>query len=176
MRVGRAMERGASVLPVLLCGAVALGANLFAAGTAAAYDGDRTWMRFGAARPSAAPVQDQAYAAYRSTVLTALEDVENALTNFASQRQRLQSLQTAAEAAGRADALARQNYQAGLADFQTVLDAQRSRLSLEDSQISCEADLVTALVQLYKALGGGWTAPDAAPSKTSASTATGNPS
>ncbi len=117
-------------------------------------------------------VQDQAYAAYRSTVLTALEDVENALTNFSAQRQRLQSLQTAAEAAGRADAMAKQNYQAGLADFQTVLDAQRSRLSLEDSQISCEADLVTALVQLYKALGGGWTAP----ATTSTPSVSGNPS
>jgi multidrug efflux system outer membrane protein len=115
-------------------------------------------------------VQDQALAAYRATVLTALEDVENALAALAAQRQRLVALTAGTQAAVQAHELARQRYQSGITDYQTVLDTERTRLSLEDSRQSCEADLLTALVQLYKALGGGWTAPD--PSSASAS---GNP-
>jgi len=116
-------------------------------------------------------VQDQALAAYRSTVLTALEDVENALANLSAQQQRLAALTAGAKAAVNAAGLARQRYQAGITDYQTVLDTERSRLSLEDSRQSTEADLVLALVQLYKALGGGWSAPVSIPTS-----ASGNPS
>lgn len=42
-------------------------------------------------------------------------------------------------------------------DFQSVLDTQRTQLSAQDNQASAEADVLTAVIQLYKALGGGWT-------------------
>jgi multidrug efflux system outer membrane protein len=59
-------------------------------------------------------------------------------------------------AAGDAALLASQRYSSGLIDFLTVLDTQRSLLSLQDSQASAEADRAAGAVRLYKALGGGW--------------------
>ncbi len=100
--------------------------------------------------------QEQAVVSYEATVLTALEDVENALVSIEKNRERLAALGTAVEAARSAAELARQQYQAGLADFQTVLDTERSVLSVEDSLASTQANRTTALIQLYKALGGGW--------------------
>ncbi|HNB47550.1 MAG TPA: hypothetical protein PLL72_25485, partial [Burkholderiaceae bacterium] len=59
--------------------------------------------------------------------------------------------------------------QAGLIDFGTLLDAQRSALSTDNSRASAETDLGLNLVRLYKALGGGWSEEDAAaPTPTSA--------
>ena len=59
-------------------------------------------------------------------------------------------------AARNANQLARTQYEAGTADFQTVLDTDRTRLSAEDGLASAQADQLTAVIQLYKALGGGW--------------------
>ncbi len=66
------------------------------------------------------------------------------------------ALAEAAGAAMRAAILARQRYTAGLASYQTVLDTERTVLSVEDSLKSSEAEGATALIGLYKALGGGW--------------------
>ncbi len=101
-------------------------------------------------------VQEEAVIAYESTVLAALEDVENALVAFEQDRERLAALATAADAARNAALLARQRYSAGLTDFQTVLDTERSVLSAEDSLASTQASRTIDLIQLYKALGGGW--------------------
>ena len=108
-------------------------------------------------------VQEQAVASYEGVVLTALEDVENALTAFEKRRQRLQALERAQEAARTAAQLARDEYTAGLADFQRVLDTERTVLSVEEAVVTTRTERVTALIQLYKALGGGWTAFAAAP-------------
>lgn len=102
--------------------------------------------------------EQQALATYRSTVLLALEEVENALVSLARTRERREALQLADAAARSAANLARQRYSSGLTDFQTVLDAERTELSTADNLKSTEADLTTALIQLYKALGGGWSA------------------
>lgn len=101
-------------------------------------------------------VQEQAVASYDATVLTALEDVENALVSFERARQRLASLNAAATGANNAAILARTEYSAGLTDFLTVLDTERTVLSVADSIASTQGERLTALVQLYKALGGGW--------------------
>jgi outer membrane protein TolC len=103
-------------------------------------------------------VQEQAVISYESTVLTALKDVENALVSFQNSRQRLQALNQASEAARNAAQLAHNRYSAGLIDFQTVLDTERTALTIEDSVAQTQADRTTALIQLYKALGGGWQA------------------
>lgn len=100
--------------------------------------------------------QEQAFASYRAAVLTALKEVENALIELENNRRRMEALQRASEAARNAALLARQRYQSGLIDFQTVLETDRTRLSVEDSLASVEANRATALVQVYKALGGGW--------------------
>jgi NodT family efflux transporter outer membrane factor (OMF) lipoprotein len=114
-------------------------------------------------------VQEQALATYESTVLTALEDVENALVSLRRSRERYALLQTADEAARRAAQFARQRYAAGLVDYTSVATTQQTQITVSDSLKSCEALITTALIQLYKALGGGWSTEDpaagAAPAK-----------
>ncbi len=101
-------------------------------------------------------VQEQAVTAYEATVLTSLEDVENALVSFETARRRLDSLNEAMAAANAAALLAQSQYTAGLADFQRVLDTERTALSVQDTVAGTQGDRLTALIQLYKALGGGW--------------------
>jgi len=101
--------------------------------------------------------EKQALVAYESAVLTALSEVENALSAVRRRAERQTSLAAAAAAARDASTLARQQYDAGAVDFLTVLDAERTALSVEQQQVAATADLTTAHIQLYKALGGGWT-------------------
>lgn len=102
-------------------------------------------------------LQQEALAAYRTTVLAALEEVENALVAYAEEQNRHQALQEAAEAAGLAATLAGLQYQGGLVNFTEVLDARRSLLSFQDQLATSRATMVGNLIRLYKALGGGWT-------------------
>ncbi len=151
-----------------LAGAIGLeslsSANLFTAGARTSAMGANAIMTlFDAGRlrenvKIQSALQEQAFLAYESAVRTAVEDAENALVAFAKEQTRRSSLQTASAAAGRAAALARQRYESGLLDFQTVLDAQRSLLSLQDQLASSDGAVASNLVRLYKALGGGWTA------------------
>jgi len=104
--------------------------------------------------------QEQALINYESTVLQAQEEVENALVAYAKEQQRRSALAKATAAAKRADLLARDQYQAGLVDFNDVLDAQRSLLSFQDELAQSSGVVTTNLIRLYKALGGGWTAFD----------------
>ncbi len=99
---------------------------------------------------------DQHLISYESTVLGALQDVENALSNFAKEQVRRKSLAEAAASAEQALTLSRGLYSAGLKDFLTVLDAQRSLLSLQTQLAQSDASITANLVRLYKALGGGW--------------------
>lgn len=101
-------------------------------------------------------VREQAQVTYEQAVLTALQEVENALVSLARNRERVEALANAAESARNAAQMAQQRYSAGLIDFQSVLDTERSVLSAEDSLASTRADGVLALIRLYKALGGGW--------------------
>lgn len=101
-------------------------------------------------------VREQALVAYEKTVLTALQEVENALVALSRTHERTGALALAADSARSAADLARQRYGAGLIDFQSVLDTERNVLSVEDSLASTRADGVLALIGLYKALGGGW--------------------
>lgn len=99
---------------------------------------------------------DESLAAYRGRVLGALEDVENALafreTSDARQAELVRQV-AAAEAAAR---LARSNYRAGLIDFRTLLDAERTLLSARDGEANARGDQARAAIQLYLALGGDW--------------------
>ena len=99
---------------------------------------------------------EQTRAAYQAAVLTALQDVENALVALRGDSERLLRLESAATAAVNAELLARQRYQSGLIDFATLLTTQRTLLSAQDSVASAQASLSTDHVVLYKALGGGW--------------------
>jgi len=99
--------------------------------------------------------------AYKATVLTALQEVEDALVALRGDIQRVSRLELASESASNAALLARQRYDSGLIDFQTVLETQRSLLSTQDSVASANADVSSDHVRLYKALGGGWQASEA---------------
>jgi outer membrane protein TolC len=101
-------------------------------------------------------VQQQALIVYEQTVLLALEEVENALTSYANSHERRAALQNASTSARNAALMARQRYEGGLIDFQSVLDTDRTLLSSEDSLASAEFDERAALIGLYKAMGGGW--------------------
>jgi multidrug efflux system outer membrane protein len=103
---------------------------------------------------------EQALYTYRATVLSALEEVENNLSAYAEEQIRRTSLIAAKAAAQRAADLARDQYKAGLGDFSSVLEAQRSQLSFEDQLAQSEGAVTTNLISLYKSLGGGWTADD----------------
>ena len=105
---------------------------------------------------------EQARLAYRAAILTAVEDVENALTAVANTAERREQLGQAAATARATLDLADQRYAGGLVDFLTVLDSQRTLQDLEDQQAVSTGELAQAQAQLYKALGGGW-APDTDP-------------
>jgi NodT family efflux transporter outer membrane factor (OMF) lipoprotein len=109
-------------------------------------------------------VREQTEIAYQRAVLVALQDVENALVALVRNGERVDALMRAAEAARNAALLARERYSAGLVDFQSVLDTERSVLAIEDALASARADRVLALIRLYKALGGGWSPSTAAAS------------
>jgi len=101
-------------------------------------------------------LQEQALARYESAILTALEEVENSLKAYAEEQERREALREASGAAQRAVELAQNQYEAGIIDFNEVLDAQRSLLSFEDQLAQSEGRVTTHLITLYKALGGGW--------------------
>jgi NodT family efflux transporter outer membrane factor (OMF) lipoprotein len=101
-------------------------------------------------------LQEQALIRYEAAVLTALEEVENALVAFAEEQNRRQSLTAATGSAGRAVELARYQYASGLITFSDVLTAERSLLSLQDQLAASEGNVTSNLIALYKALGGEW--------------------
>jgi outer membrane protein TolC len=101
---------------------------------------------------------DQALSEYQNTVLRSLEEAENSLVAYGHEQERRQSLGAAVEASRDATVLANELYVRGLSDFLSVLDAQRQQLAAEDDLAQSDTAVVTNLVALYKALGGGWEA------------------
>jgi len=100
--------------------------------------------------------EKQAYITYEATVLQALSEVENALIAVNRTSERLSTLDAAVASAREAATLASQSYEAGQVDLLDVLDTQRTLLSLEEQQTITAGDRTSAHIQLYKALGGGW--------------------
>jgi outer membrane protein, multidrug efflux system len=100
--------------------------------------------------------QEQALIAYRKTVLTALRDVEDALSRTDADRNQLANLEQALGTAARAEGIARTRYQGGLVTLSDVLLAQQRRLNLEDQVIETRGALARDTAALFKALGGGW--------------------
>src|SRR5882724_3375145 len=99
--------------------------------------------------------QDQALIRYEQTVLTSLEEVENALVACGKEQEHHQALTQSEAANRRAVELADQRYRSGLVDFLNVLETQRSLLAVQDDLARSERSTDQNLVRLYKALGGG---------------------
>jgi outer membrane protein, multidrug efflux system len=106
---------------------------------------------------------DQSLAIYEKTVLSAFEDVENALVAYANEQTRYRALSDAAAANRHSLELAEERYRGGLTDFLNVLDAQRSLYQTEDQLANSQGAVSVSLVALYKALGGGWETETAPP-------------
>jgi len=107
------------------------------------------------ARIQAANARAESYLAqYERTVLTSLEETENALVAFGREQQRLGYLQQSVADSRIAAVLARQRYDAGAVDFLVVLDAERAQLVTEDQFAQSQTRTATALVAVFKALGG----------------------
>jgi NodT family efflux transporter outer membrane factor (OMF) lipoprotein len=120
-----------------------------------------TWRLFDAGRIRAnIRVQNarekQALANYEQAVLTAFEEVENALAAYAHEQVRYRSLQESATAQRAALNLSQDLYRNGLADFLRVLESARSLYQAEDALVQSQSAVSKDLIALYKALGGGW--------------------
>jgi len=107
--------------------------------------------------------QEELLAAYRETVLGALKEVEDALVAFEREQSTRARLEEAVTADQRAAELARQLYGQGLTDFLTVLVADETLFTAQDSLAQSERDVSLQLIALYKALGGGWEVAGAVP-------------
>lgn len=95
-------------------------------------------------------------ARFDGTWLTALEETESALTQYASEIERLAALRRARAQSAEAARIARLRFQAGREPFQVVLEAERSIAQTDAAVAQAEAILSNNLVTLFLALGGGW--------------------
>ncbi|MEI9401785.1 efflux transporter outer membrane subunit [Mesorhizobium argentiipisi] len=100
--------------------------------------------------------QVEAAIAYHKTVLQAWHDVVNALVAHRTEQQRRDRLAAQVKRSREALSLARVRYNDGVADFTTVLDTERTLLEAEQNYAQSTTNISIDLVQLYKALGGGW--------------------
>jgi NodT family efflux transporter outer membrane factor (OMF) lipoprotein len=94
--------------------------------------------------------------AYRNTVLTAQQEVEDNLIAFLKARERAAYLAQGTSAAKNALDLAVLQYREGIRDFTTVLTAQQALLNEQDSLATTIGSVSANLVGVYRALGGGW--------------------
>ena len=93
---------------------------------------------------------------YEQTILNAFEETETALVRFNKQQATRARLRNAVNASSQSVALSKSLYDNGLTNFINVLDSERELTSREDALIQAETRVLTDLVALYKALGGGW--------------------
>lgn len=100
--------------------------------------------------------QQGAILQYRNTILTALQEVEDALTSYATDKTRRADLKEAVNQSQESLTLARQQYQHGLASFLNVLTAEQTLFSAQNNLAQSDEAVSTDLVALYKSLGGGW--------------------
>lgn len=99
---------------------------------------------------------EQAWLSYGQTVQLAIEETEGALAQYTASVQQAGRLDSATRHAAEAARLARLRFDAGASDFLSVLDAERSLLQTQDALAQAQGGTLTALVAVYRALGGGW--------------------
>jgi len=93
---------------------------------------------------------------YKQTIIRAVEQVDTTIAHYAAQQDRLSRLDAALVASRSAVTLASERYDRGLTDFLNVLDAQRAEFELQKEYVIAQAAAAHHLVNLFKALGGGW--------------------
>jgi multidrug efflux system outer membrane protein len=126
-----------------------------------AFGAGLTWpvLDFGRVRSRIAASEaraDGALASYEQSVALALEETEGALSQFTRSAQQGERLAAAARDAEDAARLSALRFDAGSIDFLVVLDAERQALATRDALVQARVGQATALVAVYRALGGGW--------------------
>jgi NodT family efflux transporter outer membrane factor (OMF) lipoprotein len=98
----------------------------------------------------------EALANYKKTIVSAVEEVDDAITAYAAEQSRLQFLASALTASQRAATLAHERYNRGLTDFLNVTDAERQLYELQDQYEVAQESATLQYIAVYKGLGGGW--------------------
>lgn len=103
-------------------------------------------------------LHEQALIAYRSTLLTAFKEVEDALVSLGEQQKRRQALLQGRTAAQLSVTLSKELYAKGLSTFLDVLSAERATFQIRRDILQSDTEIAAQSIALYKALGGGWQA------------------
>jgi NodT family efflux transporter outer membrane factor (OMF) lipoprotein len=149
LSLGGMLSAGAFSLPGL---ADSLVSSLIGGLTHNLFDGGRARAAVAGSRAAAS----EALAAYRSAILTAMEDVGNALSATAATAEWVRIDRDAVAAAERNAALTRGQYDIGVTDLFILLDAEQQLHDERDDLLVAETARTTVAIQLYVALGGGW--------------------
>jgi NodT family efflux transporter outer membrane factor (OMF) lipoprotein len=123
-----------------------------------------TIPNIGAARSKIAQAKAQmqaSLATFDGTVLTALQEIEQALARYAGAIAQQAALQRAEAASAQAARLTQARYDYGADSFLDLLDAQRAQANARAALAQANGNLAEAQVSLFKALGGGWESADA---------------
>jgi len=126
--------------------------NLSAAVLQTIFDGGRRRAQVETARSR----EREMLETYRKTILSALQEVEISLSNTARDTRQEEAQAQILVEAERGLRLAELRYSTGADDLLSVLDAQRTRFSVQDQLAQLRLARLTGTVNLYKALGGGW--------------------
>jgi multidrug efflux system outer membrane protein len=112
----------------------------------------KSWSRTDAAEA----VAKEALTKYESTVLTAVREVEDAVISVETYQHEHEARKAQVAAAQSANLLSQKRYESGVSSYLEVLNAQTSLLNAELRESATQQRYLSALVKLYKALGGGW--------------------
>ena len=99
---------------------------------------------------------DEAINQFNQTVLTAVQETDNAMNGYRNSIKQIVALREVRNQGIETLKLSLELYKQGLSPFQNVLDAQRSLLSYENQLVQGQGSSLLQLIALYKALGGGW--------------------
>ncbi|TAD74909.1 MAG: efflux transporter outer membrane subunit [Sphingomonadales bacterium] len=132
--------------------------NIFASLSQLIFDGGRVRGRI----EGAEAVADGSLAAWRQSILVALEEVESSSVDLRTNAARVTALAEASDGAQNAALLARSQYQAGLIDFQRLLVVESQLLGTRNALVNAEAGRALAFISLARAMGGGWSVPEGA--------------
>lgn len=132
--------------------------NIFASISQLIFDGGRVRGQIEGAQAAA----DGSLAAWRQSILTALEEVESSAVDLETSGTRVTALAEASDGAQNAAILARSQYQAGLIDFQTLLVTESQLLNTRTAEVNAQGARALAFIALARAMGGGWSVPEGA--------------
>ena len=93
---------------------------------------------------------------YNQTVLTAVGEADNAVSAYSNELEYMKSLEEVVNQSNEAQNLSLDLYKRGLSAFSNVVDAQLNLLEYQNSLVVAKGDAIVSLINLYKAVGGGW--------------------